>query len=113
MLTAKELQQYITQQQIDARIVFLEEATPTVQHGRDAGHDPDSIGKSVLFWVDTQPCKLSPMGYASLTTKSWPTTWAVVAAAPSWLRRMRCWRLPVLLWEPSPLSATKTALCPP
>lgn len=56
MLTAKELQQYITQQQIDARIVFLTEETPTVASAAATlGTTLDSIGKSVLFWVDAQP----------------------------------------------------------
>lgn len=56
MFTAKELQQYITQQQIDARIVFLDEGTPTVASAAATlGITPDGIGKSVLFWVDSQP----------------------------------------------------------
>ena len=56
MLTAKELQQTITKQQIAARIVFLAEETPTVASAAATlGVTPDSIGKSVLFWVDAQP----------------------------------------------------------
>ncbi len=56
MLTAKELQQTITKQQIAARIVFLAEETPTVvSAAATLGVTPDSIGKSVLFWVDGKP----------------------------------------------------------
>jgi prolyl-tRNA editing enzyme YbaK/EbsC (Cys-tRNA(Pro) deacylase) len=56
MLTAKELQQTITTQQIAARIVFLAEETPTVASAAATlGITADGIGKSVLFWVDAQP----------------------------------------------------------
>lgn len=56
MLTAKELQQYITTEQIDARIVFLAEETPTVASAAATlNTTPDAIGKSVLFWVDDNP----------------------------------------------------------
>ena len=56
MLTAKHLHQYIVSQQIDARIVFLEEETPTVASAAATLHTtPDAIGKSVLFWVDENP----------------------------------------------------------
>ena len=56
MLTATDLNQFITRHQIAALIVFLEDETPTVAAAAlSLGVTPDHIGKSVLFWVNDTP----------------------------------------------------------
>lgn len=51
-MNARDLQQYIDAEGIDAEIVFLPETTPTVEAAAEAvGVRPDQIVKSVLFVI--------------------------------------------------------------
>ncbi|GIK54522.1 MAG: YbaK/EbsC family protein [Chloroflexi bacterium] len=69
-MNATNLQQYITQNQIDAEILFLEVETPTVEAAALAlGVLPEQIIKSVLFLADKEPVLVIASGLARLNYK--------------------------------------------
>ena len=56
MLTGKDLQNFIDQNQIEAKILPMEEDTPTVPDAaRALGVEEEQIIKSLVFLVDGQP----------------------------------------------------------
>ena len=68
---AADLQTFIAEHEIEARILFLEVDTPTVQAAADAlAVAPAQIIKSVLFLADGQPVMVVASGLARLDRKA-------------------------------------------
>jgi len=69
-LTSKELNEFLTTNQIEAEIIFLEEDTRTVAEAAavlDA--EPDQIIKSILFLADGEPVLVINNGLARVAWK--------------------------------------------
>ena len=69
-MNATDLQKYISQNRIDAEILFLAVETPTVEAAALAlGVLPEQIVKSVLFLADKKPVVVIASGLARLNYK--------------------------------------------
>ncbi len=70
-LNAANLQMFIDEEGIEAKILFLEVDTPTVQAAADAlAVAPEQIVKSVLFLADGVPVMVVTSGLARLNRKA-------------------------------------------
>ena len=70
-LTAKDLGKYIAESEISAKILLLEEPTPTVLAAAAVlGVTPEQILKSVLFLADKEPVIVVANGLSRLNRKA-------------------------------------------
>ena len=70
-LTAKDLGKYIAESEISAKILLLEEPTPTVLAAAAVlGVTPEQILKSVLFLADKEPVIVVANGLSRLNSKA-------------------------------------------
>jgi len=69
-LSSKELNEFLTTNQIEAEIIFLGEDTRTVADAAAVlGAEPDQIIKSILFLVDGEPVLVINNGLARVAWK--------------------------------------------
>lgn len=69
-LSSKELNEFLTTNQIEADIIFLEEDTRTVAEAAAVlGAEPDQIIKSILFLADGEPVLVINNGLARVAWK--------------------------------------------
>ena len=69
-LTSKALNEFLSTNQIEAEIIFLEEDTRTVAEATAVlGAEPDQIIKSILFLVDEEPVLVINNGLARVAWK--------------------------------------------
>ncbi len=69
-LSSKELNEFLSANQIEAEIIFLEEDTRTVAEAALVlGAEPDQIIKSILFLADGEPVLVINNGLARVDWK--------------------------------------------
>ena len=69
-LSSKELNEFLSENQIEAEIIFLEEDTRTVAEAAAVlGAEPDQIIKSILFLADGEPVLVINNGLARVAWK--------------------------------------------
>lgn len=70
VLTSKELETYLVENQVEAEIIFLQEETRTVADAAAVlGAEPNQIIKSILFLADGEPVLVINNGLARVAWK--------------------------------------------
>jgi prolyl-tRNA editing enzyme YbaK/EbsC (Cys-tRNA(Pro) deacylase) len=70
-MDSRDLQRFIDEMGVEARIVHLDNETPTVEEAaRAVGCLPEQIGKSILFLADGRPCLVVANGVTRVGYKA-------------------------------------------